>query len=354
MRNKTKKQLLLFLVPLAIVGLLWAFYPRSVYVYRPGKVEAYDDQADGGNSKGRILSAETPVVFESVIGDALKYPYSGFRLINSELTDLNTFNELHLTLKASLSRRLSINMVMNDYQLKGGKNVPLVMTAQLKYIEGLNKYVVPLERFEIPTWWFLNHGLDETDIAETSMNNISSIDIQSDQLLAPGTTDVITFYELQFKNNPTDVLVIFSATLLIADLLVLIGFLFSLKYKVQLVPVPYLGQEVDNLAQSDIERIQHYVSHNYHLPITTQMVQRETGIAKSKIPTLLKEKLNTTLKKLLTSIRLNEAKRLLKESDLPINEVAEQVGFGHVSHFNRVFKEAEGKTPNEFRTQEVV
>lgn len=115
------------------------------------------------------------------------------------------------------------------------------------------------------------------------------------------------------------------------------------------MPIPYQSQEIENIADSDIQKIKAYISEFYSEPITTSTIQLETGISKSRIPTLLKTYLNTTLKQLLLTIRVNEAKRLLKESDLPVNGIADKVGFGHVSHFNRVFKDVEGKTPLEFR-----
>lgn len=48
--------------------------------------------------------------------------------------------------------------------------------------------------------------------------------------------------------------------------------------------------------------------------------------------------------------RMDMAKRLLRESDLKINEIADQVGYQH-SYFNRIFKKQEGLTPGQYREQ---
>jgi AraC-like DNA-binding protein len=50
----------------------------------------------------------------------------------------------------------------------------------------------------------------------------------------------------------------------------------------------------------------------------------------------------------LTNIRLVKAKQLLRESELKITEVAEQVGYQQ-SYFNRIFKKYEGVTPSQYR-----
>ncbi|MEF3354525.1 AraC family transcriptional regulator [Paenibacillus sp. GYB006] len=48
--------------------------------------------------------------------------------------------------------------------------------------------------------------------------------------------------------------------------------------------------------------------------------------------------------------RMDMAKRLLRETDLKINEIADQVGYQH-SYFNRIFKKQEGLTPGQYREQ---
>lgn len=50
----------------------------------------------------------------------------------------------------------------------------------------------------------------------------------------------------------------------------------------------------------------------------------------------------------LTGIRMDKSKELLRESNLKINDIAEQVGYQH-SYFNRIFKKQEGMTPSRYR-----
>lgn len=48
--------------------------------------------------------------------------------------------------------------------------------------------------------------------------------------------------------------------------------------------------------------------------------------------------------------RLERAKELLKDSDLPLSSVARACGFGSASHFSRTFKRAVGANPSRYRT----
>jgi AraC family transcriptional regulator len=51
----------------------------------------------------------------------------------------------------------------------------------------------------------------------------------------------------------------------------------------------------------------------------------------------------------LASIRIEKARRLLAETDLPINEIGARVGYTSQSHFTKVFRAATGATPKAFR-----
>jgi AraC-like DNA-binding protein len=48
-------------------------------------------------------------------------------------------------------------------------------------------------------------------------------------------------------------------------------------------------------------------------------------------------------------LRINEAQKLLQETELGIAEIAFQVGFENLSYFNRSFKNLTGSAPRTFR-----
>lgn len=53
----------------------------------------------------------------------------------------------------------------------------------------------------------------------------------------------------------------------------------------------------------------------------------------------------------LTRLRINESKKLLWNSHIPISEIAERCGFGGQQYFSRVFKKETGMTPGQYRKQ---
>jgi len=51
----------------------------------------------------------------------------------------------------------------------------------------------------------------------------------------------------------------------------------------------------------------------------------------------------------LRHVRLEAAKKLLQNGDVPVNEVAHLTGFGNPAYFTRAFRQATGVPPREFR-----
>lgn len=56
---------------------------------------------------------------------------------------------------------------------------------------------------------------------------------------------------------------------------------------------------------------------------------------------------------LLMQIRIREANRLMKETDIPLDEVARLSGFGNASYFSAVYKKREKLTPSQYRQGEL-
>lgn len=64
---------------------------------------------------------------------------------------------------------------------------------------------------------------------------------------------------------------------------------------------------------------------------------------------LFKKVTGTTPLAYLAGQRVARARLLLAQSDLPISQIAAQVGYGSAGHFTKAFRQATGLTPREFR-----
>ena len=64
-----------------------------------------------------------------------------------------------------------------------------------------------------------------------------------------------------------------------------------------------------------------------------------------------KEETGITFTNYLTSCRINHAKSILVQTNQPVNEIGQQVGYPISSTFIRAFKKNEGISPTEYRKQ---
>ena len=78
-------------------------------------------------------------------------------------------------------------------------------------------------------------------------------------------------------------------------------------------------------------------------------IAKELKVSRRTLETKANLVLGTTLKNEINRIRLNEAVRLISNTDLSIQAVAERCGFCCASHLNTRFKTAFGHSPSVFR-----
>ena len=85
----------------------------------------------------------------------------------------------------------------------------------------------------------------------------------------------------------------------------------------------------------------------------TEQLGRLMGMSRTQLNRKVKQILGETPGSLLRRMRIEEARRVLLNSDLQIAEVAYKVGFIDPAHFTRVFRAQVGVTPSELREKSI-
>lgn len=92
-----------------------------------------------------------------------------------------------------------------------------------------------------------------------------------------------------------------------------------------------------------------YCNLHFKERLSLQTLENELHISKYYVSHIINERLGKGFNDYLNSIRINEASRMLRESDKTIKEISEEVGFSTVRTFDRAFKKQKGETAKEYR-----
>ena len=94
-----------------------------------------------------------------------------------------------------------------------------------------------------------------------------------------------------------------------------------------------------------------YVQFNFMNEITIRDIAQACACSQSTVCHVFKQYTGESIKKYIDNLRINQAKRLLSTSDLPINRIAQLCGFSNINYFPTAFKKQIGISPTEYRRQ---
>lgn len=99
-----------------------------------------------------------------------------------------------------------------------------------------------------------------------------------------------------------------------------------------------------------VERAMQYIAEQYSYPITVEDVAVYTGVSRSYLFRLFREKMKQSPKEYLLEYRIRQACQLLNQTDLPVRSIAHSVGFEDNLYFSKVFRKYKSCTPSEYRS----
>nr|WP_321524529.1 AraC family transcriptional regulator [uncultured Cohaesibacter sp.] len=111
---------------------------------------------------------------------------------------------------------------------------------------------------------------------------------------------------------------------------------------------PLLAEEEARETLASVEALLQQGLYKDH-DLTLARLARRAHIPARTISRAVNQVHGFSITDLVNRYRVEEARRLLKGSDLPVTEIMLDAGFQTKSNFNRVFKELEGLTPTAFR-----
>ena len=157
--------------------------------------------------------------------------------------------------------------------------------------------------------------------------------------------DLITGMGIDLHNMtpPTDALSVIARTTTFADLKAfLIG---EISYTIEHVAL-YRNSHLSPLVAHALS----YAEHNYHNEhLSLQMLADLLDVSASYLSTRFKAEVGVGFIQYLQSLRIEQAKKLIREQSYKLYEIASMVGISDVRYFTRIFKRSVGLTPSEYR-----
>ena len=98
-----------------------------------------------------------------------------------------------------------------------------------------------------------------------------------------------------------------------------------------------------------LRRVMAFIEENYESDLSLAELAQVGGISTFHFAREFKRATGTTPHQYLIKFRVERAKSLLAESEMPLVEVSSRAGFSHQSHFTRLFRRLTGTTPRAFR-----
>lgn len=92
-----------------------------------------------------------------------------------------------------------------------------------------------------------------------------------------------------------------------------------------------------------------YLHENFSEPLARRDIAQHVGITEDHLTFCFRQELGTTPIEYLQRFRINQSKRLLKETSQTITEIAMNIGFSDSGYFSRIFRRETGMTPEIFR-----
>lgn len=360
--------LCLAVLPLILGMALLAIFYQPKYSVFPAqdlanRISAHTDSIWKGNSRIMEFSYDTDVLAVKYILKEGKQDPLVFVTINlaspEQPLDLSDYDTVSIRVKEATNKRI---MLFIKTYLSGVSRPEPVHGTTLRHNQyilqlapGCRHYRINLEDFITPPWWIETMQVNKALLPEETYEKVVTFDLQfnaegSDYRINQVEKTVIE--EIAFHRTPS-----FLNWMVLGFVLLyyvgLGGYFWKRKGNAQSRQYPQRRLvRISSYREEELLRIKEFIGENYcRADISTRMVGEVLGITPSRVYELIKEEYHLTFKQLINKLRIAEAKRLLKETDLLVTDIALNLGFNSVSYFNNLFKRFEGKTPSEYREE---
>lgn len=109
------------------------------------------------------------------------------------------------------------------------------------------------------------------------------------------------------------------------------------------------GLEREDEVALSMNNAKAYIEKYYMKDINLDEISMVAGYSKSHFSRTFKKEMGINFSKYLIDVRINEAEKLIRNSDKTIYDISLEVGFNDYSYFSKAFKDIYGLSPKDYR-----
>lgn len=287
-----------------------------------------------------LVQSNDSINFGITIGGEIYKYFGSIALLpnGGKPIDLSQYKNIEIEIESDSSEYATILFVSycND-------DDTIISEKIIKLTSENNSYKYNLEEWSVPQWWWW------CKLSETPVEEIPSIDHKQVFAILVGTNkkksdqDKVSYQfrisRFKLKKDSKDVLVFVGFSLVPLLLFYTLIVIFKRRKKVVFV---HSGLQLN--------RIEKFIGHHYfEKEFTINKVSESLNISKGDIEIFCKKKLGLSFREYVIALRVAQAEKLLKNKQLQIQEIAYQLGYKHVTMFNKDFKRCTGYSPTFYR-----
>lgn len=336
----------------AIIGafLFSDFNKKELTHKKDVNVESFDDQFLGGNSTCKLISDSLTYKFKYTVKEGIDFPFAGMNIRFDSLVEIDNKDVLEFGITSEEEGKIVVGLQTKTFQ--GNE---LLINCKVVCDIGFNRFSLPLSNFSPPDWW-VKERKPSDPILKEQPEFIQVISFSNNVSVPKNQEDIIGVKGILLKSSNFT-----SKMILLLSFSLMLGWFVVLKVReksIKRVEVVYQSVDSSKVRVVDLENkklneIVEFIGENYHNPkLTLRLIRKSVKITEKNISQIIKSNFYLSFNDYVNQIRLEEAKKMLLETKLNVNELSELCGFGSISSFNRIFKDKLGVSPTEFRSSE--
>lgn len=323
------------------------------------RLEMWDEPMAKGLASTEMTWGANGVKFQFRLSDSLPNPYAGVSVAN-KTTPLFSLTDYELIIKLVSEENIPIifriNEFIEDYTEKNRWDTYLLCSKTEGITKGDNEIRLKIKDInETPNWWYAINTAWTTKDLISNKSKVNELTLVFENGTPVGKDISLDIKEFKMVYDSSSLLP-YLVILLLYYIAISILYFFKrskekgeVKYVV--VPIKEIESKEERVNAKDVEIVS-FIGANYPNPdFKVSDVANHFKLTENEVADLLKAYCDKTFRQYLNQIRMEEAKRLLKESKQQISSIAFSVGYNNVQHFNRVFKEYTGVSPTTFKSE---